>query len=48
MKKFINKAEDFVEDMLEGIYAAHPQELAFVNGDLRCLVRKDAPKAGKV
>ena len=38
MKKIINTAERFVPEMLEGIYAAHPNELAYVNGDLHCLV----------
>ena len=38
MKKIINSAERFIPEMLEGIYAAHPDELAFVNNDLHCLV----------
>jgi len=38
MKKFINRPEDFVNEMLEGIYAAHPGLLKRVAGDLRCLV----------
>ena len=38
MKKFLNKAEDFVDEMLAGIYAAHPRQLAFVADDPRCLV----------
>ncbi len=38
MKKIINTAERFVPEMLEGIYAAHPGELAYVEGDLHCLV----------
>jgi dihydroxyacetone kinase-like protein len=48
MKKFINKPEDFVDEMLEGILAAHPDQLKNVAGDLRCIVRADAPKTGKV
>jgi dihydroxyacetone kinase-like protein len=48
VKKFINKAEDFVDEMLEGIYAAHPRELTLVDDDLRCMVRAGVPKAGKV
>lgn len=47
MKKFLNRAEDFVDDMLDGIYAAHPNELAFVAQDRRCLVAKRRVK-GKV
>lgn len=38
MKKFLNRAEDFVDEMLDGIYAAHPTQLAAVAGDRRCLV----------
>ena len=37
MKKFLNKPEDFVEEMLEGIYAAHP-EVTHVADDLHCFV----------
>ena len=38
MKKFLNVPEKFVDEMLAGIYAAHPQQMACVGGDLRCLV----------
>jgi dihydroxyacetone kinase-like protein len=48
VKKFINKPEDFVDEMLEGIYAAHPDEVEFVNGDPRCMVRTGSPRSGKV
>jgi dihydroxyacetone kinase-like protein len=46
MKKFINKAENFVDEMLEGIYLAHPDSLTYVANDKRCLVRiaKNAQK----
>ncbi len=47
MKKFMNKAEDFVDDMLKGIYAAHPDEVTMVGDDLRCLVTM-RPKENKV
>ncbi|MBC7715699.1 MAG: dihydroxyacetone kinase subunit DhaK [Pseudorhodobacter sp.] len=47
MKKFLNRAEDFVDEMLDGIYAAHPRELGFVAQDRRCLVAKSQVK-GKV
>ncbi len=47
MKKFLNKPEQFVDEMLEGIYLAHPDKLKYVNNDLRCLVRADSKK-GKV
>ncbi len=44
MKKFINKPADFVDEMLEGILAAHPNDLDYVNDDLRCIVKKDRSK----
>ena len=47
MKKFLNKAEDFVDEMLEGIYAAHPTQVGYVADDKRCLVSKGRVK-GKV
>ena len=48
MKKIINDPKNFVPEMLEGIYAAHPNEVTYVNGDLHCLVnaRKHAGKVG--
>ena len=47
MKKFLNAPERFVDEMLEGIYAAHPTRLAFAAGDPRCLMTK-RPVKGKV
>jgi len=47
MKKFLNQPEAFVDEMLEGIYAAHPQQLAHVADDLRCMVSATR-KPGKV
>ncbi len=38
MKKFLNVPENFVDEMLEGIYAAHPQRLICAAGDPRCVV----------
>ncbi len=46
MKKFLNEAVDFVDEMLDGIYLAHPQ-LTFVNDDMRCMVVAKR-KRGKV
>lgn len=46
MKKFLNTPETFVDEMLEGIYHAHP-EVTHVGDDLRCFVRTK-PVAGKV
>ncbi len=48
MKKFINEPKDFVDEMLEGILAAHPDQLAFAAGDRRCIVRAGSPVKGKV
>ncbi|MFP5207890.1 MAG: dihydroxyacetone kinase subunit DhaK [Acidobacteriota bacterium] len=38
MRKLINQPENMVDEMLQGIYAAHPDQVTCVNGDLRCLV----------
>ncbi|TVR04419.1 MAG: dihydroxyacetone kinase subunit DhaK [Spirochaetaceae bacterium] len=48
MKKFLNRPEDFVDEMLQGILAAHPDQLKYVADDLRCIVRADAPVSSKV
>jgi dihydroxyacetone kinase len=47
VQKILNNPEAFVDEMLEGILAAHPQELRRV-GEGRCLVRASAPVEGKV
>ena len=36
MKKIINRPEDYTDDMLRGIYAAHSGIVKYVNDDLRC------------
>ncbi|MEY8351824.1 dihydroxyacetone kinase subunit DhaK [Lachnospiraceae bacterium 54-53] len=38
MKKIINTPENYVNEMLEGIYLAHPDYVTYAEGDLRCLV----------
>ena len=50
MKKFINKAEDFVPEMLEGIYAAYPDYVTYVDNDVHCYtsVKKQNGKVGIV
>ena len=48
MKKFLNKPELFVDEMIEGIIAAHPAQLTFVENDLRCIVKAGEKKKGKV
>ncbi len=47
MKKIINKPENFINEMLEGIYLAHPEKVKCVEDDLRCLVTT-VKKNGKV
>ena len=47
MKKIINEPADFVPEMLDGLMRAHPKQLAFA-GEQNCVVRADAPIAGKV
>ena len=48
MKKIINDPLAVVDEMLEGILKAHPLALKSVGGDLRAIVRADAPINGKV
>ncbi|MGI5917600.1 MAG: dihydroxyacetone kinase subunit DhaK [Anaerolineae bacterium] len=47
MKKIINDPMAFVDEMLEGILAAHPDQLR-ATSDPRAIVRADAPVEGKV
>jgi dihydroxyacetone kinase len=47
MRKILNDPQRFVDEMLEGILAAHPGELRTA-GDPRAIVRVNAPIAGKV
>lgn len=47
MKKIINAPMAFVDEMLEGILLAHPDQLK-ATADPRAIVRADAPVAGKV
>lgn len=47
MKKIINKPEDYLKEMLEGIYIAHSDQVTCVNNDLQCYVTK-TKKEGKV
>lgn len=48
MKKIINEPLAVVDEMLEGILKAHPSALKTAGGDLRAIVRADAPVKGKV
>jgi dihydroxyacetone kinase-like protein len=47
MRKLLNTPETFVDDMLEGIYAAHPDMVKMAAGDPRCFVTAKK-KDGKV
>ena len=48
MKKFINDPFDFVEELTEGIIKAHGDYYRADKGDVRIIVRQDAPIKGKV
>lgn len=48
MKKIINDPMAVVDEMMDGILKAHPGALKSVGGDLRAIVRADAPVGGKV
>lgn len=48
MKTFYNKAEEYVREMLEGILLAHPGQVKSVPGEIRAIVRADAPVHNKV
>jgi phosphoenolpyruvate---glycerone phosphotransferase subunit DhaK len=47
MQKILNDPGRFVDEMLDGILAAHPRQLRMA-GEPRAIVRADAPIAGKV
>lgn len=48
MKKIINEPESFVDEVIEGILAAHPDQLRAASPDSRAVVRADAPIQGQV
>ena len=47
MKKIMNNPENYTEDMLRGIYAAHPDMVKYVNDDVHCYCIANK-KPGKV
>lgn len=47
MKKIINKPEDYVKEMLEGLYIAHSDLITYTGDDVHCLVTANKVK-GKV
>ncbi|OQB47737.1 MAG: PTS-dependent dihydroxyacetone kinase, dihydroxyacetone-binding subunit DhaK [Firmicutes bacterium ADurb.Bin153] len=48
MKKIINRAEDFVEETLDGILLAYGERLTCLDGDKRVILRNTPVKPGKV
>ena len=48
MKKFMNKPEAYVDEMLRGLYLAHADKVSYINDDLRCLVKAGENRQGKV
>jgi len=48
VKKLINDPENFVDEVVEGILLAHPEELRSATEDNRALVRMDAGTSGRV
>ncbi|WP_324650069.1 dihydroxyacetone kinase family protein [Georgenia sp. H159] len=48
MKKIINDPADFVDEVVDGLLLAHPDELRAASADRRALVRTDAGTGGKV
>lgn len=48
MKKILNNPARFVDEMVEGILAAHPAELRSASQDNHSIVRADVPVRGKV
>ena len=47
MKKILNRPEDYVKEMLEGLYIAHRDIISETAGDVHCLVTA-SPVKGKV
>ena len=48
MKKILNRPTDYVNEMLDGLCAAHPQYYRRTGAEGRVVVRRDAPVRGKV
>jgi phosphoenolpyruvate---glycerone phosphotransferase subunit DhaK len=48
MRKIINDPNNFVDEVVDGILAAHPRMLKAVSSDRRALARANAPIAGHV
>ena len=48
MRKIINDPRNFVNEVIVGILEAHADQIKCVNDNLRCLVRSNEKKSGKV
>lgn len=48
MRKIINEPDDFVDEVLDGIYHAHAERLRPADAQGRAMVRADAPQDGRV
>ena len=48
LRKIINDPKNFVDEMIMGILEAHADQLKSINDDLRCMVRSDEKRPGKV
>lgn len=48
MRKIINDPQTFVDEVMEGIFAAHSDEVRPATADNRTLVRMDSPAPGRV
>jgi dihydroxyacetone kinase-like protein len=48
MKKIINQPDQFVDEVIDSLFLAHPGWIKAATDDRRALVRADAPKAGHV
>ncbi len=47
-KKLINDADNIIEEMLEGVLAAHPDHLRQLEDSPRAIIAKNGPREGKV
>lgn len=48
MRKIINNPQHFVDEVMEGIFLAYPDDIRPATADRRTLVRADAPAPGRV
>ncbi|MBN9056087.1 MAG: dihydroxyacetone kinase subunit DhaK [Rhizobiales bacterium] len=48
VKKFLNRPDDVVEEMMDGFLKAHDKYIRPIDGSHRALVARDGPRTGKV